>query len=192
MMSIKTVFKEHFMQSPFSKHINKHLGNLEKINVKLDNVNLELRNYRSDDTFQCAELFVDVFNDDPWFDDWLSFDYAYDYLLELVMNPVFMGFVVCDDSSEIVGVCFGHKKSWWNGKEFIIDEFFVSNNLQGTGIGSLLMDYVIDILSDNDFKRLILITNRNIPAEWFYIKNGFFKNENRIVMIKEINNIIPL
>jgi hypothetical protein len=48
------------------------------------------------------------------------------------------------------------------------------------------MDYMVDILSENDYKRLILTTNRNIPAQWFYIKNGFVNNENRVVMIKEI------
>ncbi len=36
------------------------------------------------------------------------------------------------------------------------------------------------------YKRLILTTNRDIPPEMFYIKNGFFKNNDRVVMIKEI------
>ncbi len=179
-MSIKTVVKEHFIQ------IHKHLGSFEENSIKLDDINLELRKFSRDDLFQCAELFINVFNGDPWFDDWLSFDYAYDYLFELVMNPVFMGFVACDDSGEITGVCMGHKKSWWQGKEFIIDEFYVKDDRQGTGIGSILMDYMVTILSDNDFKRFILTTNRDIPAEWFYIKNGFVCNEKRVVMIKDI------
>lgn len=188
-MSIKAVVKEHFSHSPISRHLNKHFLNAQEITIKNTNwedINLELRRFSSDDVFQCVELFMRVFSSDPWFDNWLSFDYVNDYLNELILNPVFMGFVAREDSGEIAAVCFGHKKSWWMGKEFIIDEFYVKNDRQGKGIGSLLMDYMVDILSENDYKRLILTTNRNIPAQWFYIKNGFVNNENRVVMIKEI------
>ncbi len=188
-MTIKTLVKEHFSQSPISRHLTKHFPYAKEITFKeIDsgNISLELRKFSIEDTDECAELFMKVFSDDPWYDDWLTFEQTRYYLEELIRNPVFEGFIAYEDSKNIAAVCLGHKKSWWMGKEFIIDEFYVKNNNQGKGIGTILLDYIADYLTVEDYKRLILTTNKNIPAEKFYNKNEFYINQNRIVMIKEI------
>jgi aminoglycoside 6'-N-acetyltransferase I len=188
-MTIKTLVKEHFSQSPISRHLTKHLPNTEEIPVKnIDSgyINLELRKFSIEDTDECAELFMNVFSADPWYDEWLTIEQTRCYLNELIENPVFEGFIAYEDSKNIAAVCLGHKKSWWMGKEFIIDEFYVKNNKQGKGIGTILLDCIADYLTVEDYKRLILTTNKNIPAEKFYNKNEFYINQNKIIMIKEI------
>lgn len=204
-MSIKTSIKEHFTNN----HLN-IINHFENASLKShwdyffqDNPELELpnqtylesdsnlkrdlvfRRYNWKDLDECAALFKKVFSDDPWFDEWVSMDQSRNYLKELVENPVFEGFLMCEDS-KIVAACLGHRRSWWMGKEFFVDEFFVENGRQGNGIGTKTVDFLVDILREEGYTRLTLLTNKNIPAETFYLKNGFYNNEKRTVMVKTI------
>ena len=86
----------------------------------------------------------------------------------------------------MVAVCFGHKRSWWTGKEFFIDELFVANGIQGNGIGTRLLHYVERNLFILDCMKLTLLTNKDIAAEDFYLKKGFIINQNKIIMTKNI------
>ena len=204
-MSIKTSIKEHFTNN----HLN-IINHFENASFKShwdyffqDNPELELpnqtylesdsnlkrdlvfRRFNWGDLDECAALFKKVFSADPWFDEWVSLDQSINYLKELVENPVFEGFLMCEDS-KIVAVCLGHRRSWWMGKEFFVDEFFVENGRQGNGIGTKTVDFLVDILREEGYTRLTLLTNKNIPAEIFYLKNGFYNNEKRTVMVKTI------
>jgi aminoglycoside 6'-N-acetyltransferase I len=190
-MSIKMAVKEHvsghFSGSPISRHLKNHFDYLHGFNdIKLTykNENLLMRKFTTGDTDKCAELFKEVFSAYPWYDNWISIEQTRIYLMELIENPVFEGFVAYE-GSDIVAVCFGRKRSWWTGKEFFIDEFFVRNESQGNGIGTKMLNYVKESLIENDYRRLVLLTNKGIPAERFYIKNGFYNNQNRTVMVKE-------
>lgn len=190
-MTIKSVrehIHDHFSTSLISKHLNYHFSNSGQIGaIGFENLSnkVKFRKFSSLDMDKCAILFKEVFSDYPWYDDWVSVSQARKYLMELINNPSFEGFVAFDDS-EIVAVCFGHKRSWWMGKEFFIDEFFVSSKKQGNGIGTKLMDYVKNSLEKDDYKRLVLLTNKEIPAEEFYIRNGFYTKQNRISMVNEL------
>ncbi len=133
----------------------------------------------------CVELYKDVFSSYPWNDYWLSNEQVRYYLNELIENPVFEGYVAYEHS-KLIAVCLGHKRSWWYGKEFFIDELFVSREMQGNGIGSKLMEFVEFNTAIGNCIRLTLLTNRNFPAEEFYLKKGFNINEKRIVMAKDI------
>ncbi|MGF7118698.1 GNAT family N-acetyltransferase [Methanobacterium oryzae] len=187
-MPIKTVkdhFHDHFSGNLISRHLNYYFLNSNENKSELIDQELELRTFNIGDIDKCAKLFKEVFSDYPWYDNWISFNQVRNYLIELIENPVFEGFLAYDDK-EIVAVCLGHKRSWWMGKEFCIDEFYVANKMQGNGIGTKLMDYVKDSLIKEDYTRLVLLTNKEIPAEEFYIKNGFYTNQDRINMINEL------
>jgi len=203
-MSIKTSIKEHFTNN----HLNL-INHFENASFKNhwdyffpDNPELEsnqtylegdsnlkrvlvFRRFNWKDLDECSALFKKVFSADPWFDEWVSLDQSRNYLKELVQNPVFEGFLMCEDS-KIVAVCLGHRRSWWMGKEFFMDEFFVETGRQGNGIGTKTVDFLVDILREDGYTRLTLLTNKNIPAETFYLKNGFYNNEKRTVMVKTI------
>lgn len=79
----------------------------------------------------------------------------------------------------------GHRRSLWMRKEFFVDEFFVKTERQGNGLGIKLVNFVIDSLLQEEYARLILLTNKKIPAETFYLKNGFHNNQRRTVMLKK-------
>ena len=146
---------------------------------------LNIRRFTLGDLDKCAELFKKVFSADPWYDNWVSWNQARNYLNELIENPVFEGFVVFE-GSDIVAVCLGHRRSWWMGKEFFVDEFFVENEKQGNGIGTKTLDIITNNLAEEGYTRLTLLTNKKIPAEDFYLKNGFYNNPKRTVMVKEL------
>jgi GNAT superfamily N-acetyltransferase len=142
-----------------------------------------MKRFTLNDLDGCVELYKDVFSAEPWYDGWLSIEQVRKYVNELIANPVFEGFVAYDNS-DIIAVCLGHKRSWWNGKEFFIDELFVTKKMQGKGIGTQLLNYVESNPLIGDCVRLILLTNNDLPAEKFYLKRGFKIKKNRIIMVK--------
>ncbi len=209
-MSVKTAIKdhlatnswrEHFKNSSFTEHLeNTSLknhcsnhwdyffqNNLENRSLEVCSTDnqMNFRRFSCKDLDECAELFIKVFSADPWYDNWISLLQAINYLGELIENPVFEGFVACEGSN-IVAVCLGHRRSWWLGNEFFVDEFFVENKKQGNGIGTKMMDYVTSNLASNGYVRVILLTNKDIPAESFYLKNGFKNNPRRTVLVKTL------
>ncbi len=187
-MSIKTAVKEHFQQSPIAEHWayffpSEDINEMNSL-IFEDNA-LEIRKFNSSDLDNCAKLFKKVFSSDPWYDDWKSLEQARNYLSELIKNPAFEGLVACE-GSDIVAVCLGHNRSWWMGKEFIVDEFYVENERQGMGIGTKLLDNVSNYLLGTGYVSLTLLTNKGILAEDFYLKNGFYNNQKRTVMVKKL------
>ena len=187
-MSIKTAVKDHFSYNPISRHLKEHFAYLHGFNditLTYPDENLLMRKFTAQDVDKCTKLFKEVFSAYPWYDNWVSFEQARTYLTELIENPVFEGYVAYNGLN-MVAVCFGHKRSWWMGKEFFIDEFYVRNKNQGNGIGTRMMNYIKKQLIEEEYTRLVLLTNKEIPAEEFYIKNGFYNNPDRTVMVKEL------
>jgi aminoglycoside 6'-N-acetyltransferase I len=185
-------FKEHMRDNALKNHWSTHWDyffqdKLESNDLKQvhDDNELIFRSFSWEDLDGCAQLFKKVFSADPWFDDWISTDQARKYLEELIRNPVSEGFIVLENSN-IAAVCLGHRRSWWVGKEFFVDEFFVENERQGNGVGTKLMHFVTESLLKEGYTRLVLLTNRGIPAESFYLKKGFYNNYERTVMVKEL------
>ncbi len=186
--SVKEHFSEHFSSSPISRHFRNHFSTItgiDSLGLYNENENLLIRKFTLADVEECAELFKEVFSAYPWYDNWVSFEQTRTYLIELIENPVFEGYVAYNGLN-LVAVCFGHKRSWWIGKEFFVDEFYVRNESQGNGIGTKMLNYIKEQLIEEEYTRLVLLTNKGIPAEEFYIKNGFYNNQNRTVMVKEL------
>jgi predicted N-acetyltransferase YhbS len=53
------------------------------------------------------------------------------------------------------------------GKEFFVDEFFVKLKDRGNGLGIKLVNFVIDSLLQEEYARLILLTNKKILLKHF-------------------------
>lgn len=133
---------------------------------------MQCRDFQREDLDECTQLFMSVYEKEPWNDKWQSFDMARHYLLEFVENPVFLGHVVTENG-KIIGASFGHKKTCWQGLEFYIDEFFISFELQRKGVGKLLMNHIKTILAKQNIYTIVLLTEEGYPSEAFYLKEGF-------------------
>lgn len=132
----------------------------------------------------CITLMINVFNNEPWNDNW-TYEGAEKYLLDYIATPGFKG-IVADEDNKIKGFIFGFRKRWWQADEFYINEMCVQISEQRNGIGTKLIKYLEDSLVAEGIENITLLTDRGIPAEEFYKKNGFSEIERIIFLHKQI------
>ncbi|MEK4300492.1 GNAT family N-acetyltransferase [Oceanobacillus sp. FSL W8-0428] len=136
------------------------------------------------DLLTCSKLFLNVFNEEPWNDKW-TLEKAQQYLSDFYQTPGFLG-VSAVENNEIVGFIFGVRRVWWSGDEFFINEMCVNTNQQNKGIGKALMDYLKEIIGSNEVATISLLTDRGIPAEEFYKRNGFKEIERLVFLSSDV------
>lgn len=137
-----------------------------------------------DDLGGCINLLLNVFNNAPWNDNW-TFQGAEKYLLDYIETPGFKG-IVAEEENKIKGFIFGFRKRWWEADEFYVNEMCVEISEQRNGIGTKLIEYLENSLITEGIENITLLTNRGIPAEEFYKKNGFSEIERIIFLHKKI------
>ena len=134
---------------------------------------------------EVVQLFLDVFENEPWNDSWPSKEKAKQYLLDITNTPGFIGYLKYKDN-QLIGALLGHIVHWWEGDEFFIKEFFVDRHLQNKGIGSQLMEHLKVDLQNKNVHTMLLLTESNAPAAKFYQKRGFKVSSHTIFMFKNI------
>jgi GNAT superfamily N-acetyltransferase len=132
----------------------------------------------------CVGVFIKAYNQPPWNYHW-TFDKAKQYLIEYMNCTQFAGFILYDEG-EPVGAILGHKKTWWTGPQFMIDEFFISPERQRKGYGKKLLDFCDQYANENGIELLILMTNKYMPAYQFYTKSGYINAEQYVFMFKQL------
>lgn len=144
---------------------------------------MNIRKYSSHDFEQCIHLFIEVFNNEPWNDKWSRVK-AESYLHDYIHTPGFKG-VIAEEHEVIHGFIFGVSKRWWSADEFFINEMCVKSSQQRSGIGTSMLNYLAEELKSEGIENMTLLTNRDIPAEQFYKKNGFEEIERIIFLSKK-------
>ena len=145
---------------------------------------MELKLFERNDLLKCTKTFIHVFNQEPWNDEW-STETAKQYLLDYTNTPGFMG-IIAVEGEEIIGFIFGARKLWWSGDEFFINEMCVNVEKQKTGVGSMLMKFLMKELDSDGVSYISLLTNRDIPAETFYKKYGFIEINRLMFLSRDI------
>ena len=145
---------------------------------------MEFKLLVENDLIKCTEAFIEVFNGEPWNDEWI-FTNAKKYLLNFYQTPGFLG-VLAVENDEILGFIFGVNRVWWSGDEFFINEMCVRTQYQNKGIGKAMLNHLIKELHSSNISNIVLLTDRGIPAEEFYKKNGFEEIERIIFLHKNI------
>jgi GNAT superfamily N-acetyltransferase len=123
-----------------------------------------------DDFQKCLQLFIHVFNGEPWYDKWTD-DTAFNYLQELVDNKRFLGYTLWDNG-KLAGAVFAHMKSHYKGDEIFVDELFVSPDCQRSGCGMALMGAVDKFAKENFIISITLLTGLGKPSFQFFSKFG--------------------
>ncbi|MTD31349.1 GNAT family N-acetyltransferase [Planomicrobium sp. YIM 101495] len=126
---------------------------------------------------------MEVFNAEPWNDQW-TFEKAGKYLTAFSETPGFTG-ILAWENEEVIGFVFGVQRTWWSGDEFYIHEMCVDSRHQNTGIGKALLDFLAESLGE-EIDNIALLTERGIPAEAFYKRNGFEEIERLVFLSKNI------
>ncbi|MFN6468501.1 MAG: GNAT family N-acetyltransferase [Nostoc sp. SerVER01] len=142
----------------------------------------EIQTFSTEYLDRCAYLYVEVFNSEPWNEEW-SFNTARTRLLEIINTPGFVGFVFKQD--ELLGFLAGYCKQVQKGKSFYLEEICVRPDNQRQGIGTKLLNQLMDTLTSIEVSRVYLLTNKNGQAEAFYKKHGYQRNQQMILMTKQ-------
>ena len=145
---------------------------------------MDIRLFEKKDLLKCTDTFIDVFNQEPWNDEWVK-ETALQYLVDFTHTPGFNG-IVATYEDEIIGFIFGTRKHWWSGDEFFINEMCVRIDNQKSGVGTKMMEYLIKKLETDGVSTITLLTDRGIPAEDFYKKHGFTEIERLMFLSRAV------
>lgn len=157
--------------------------NSNHIYIAYEKENIMIKKYQNEDLTACAELMMEVYNNEHWQCRW-SLELAQNYLQDYVNSNKFLGYTIWVDG-KIKGAIFCHEKIWWNNSEIFIDEMFVSPEIQRQGYGTELINVVESYIDEHKLAGFTLSTNRFTPAPNFYRKNGFKDAEHILFMYKE-------
>lgn len=142
------------------------------------------RNMKIEEIDLYTELFIEVFNGEPWNDSW-SKDTAEKRIRELMDVPTFEGLTLWDDD-KLVGVIFGRREQYYDGIHFQIQEFYIDNKVHGQGYGTLLIKEFEKRLKEKGIDEIHLLTLRDMMTEGFYNKKGYSTSDELCWMFKKI------
>lgn len=127
-----------------------------------------------------AELFVSVFNSEPWNDSWTT-ETAAIRIENMMRTNTFIGKALFFEN-DLKGIIWGQKEQYYNGIHFQIQEFCVKNTEQNKGYGKKLLQALKDELSEIGVTNTYLITSKGEKTEGYYSKRGFISSDFMILM----------
>lgn len=131
---------------------------------------------------EMAELFIDVFNREPWNDKWDKRT-AEKRLLDFMHTPGFYG-LACYEEEKMIGLILGCSEQYYDGVSFQIIEFCIAHTKQRQGNGKMLLNQLLLDLKEKGIENICLFTLHDPSTEGFYEKNGFKVNKHMIMMNK--------
>lgn len=147
---------------------------------------LLVREFKSTDTISAVDLYISVFSQAPWNDILIKADIEL-YFQRLQSMNTFIGYVLLDSNTEeLLGVSIGFIRPWYAGEQYHMDSFYVSFDHQGKGLGSAFLNQIKKKLLSINMPHVFLDTEKGLPAEEFYRKNGFTSLDDSISLICSI------
>lgn len=145
--------------------------------------NLIIREIEKDMIDKCVDLFIETFTKEPWNDVYESKEQVVNFFNNHFNNNYFIGYVAMLDD-KVVALSMGMKKPWIKGIEYYIDQFCVSYEMQGKGIGSFFIKEIEEDIKKQGMNGIILNTEKGYPSQKFYEKNGFEVIDDLIILCK--------
>ena len=139
---------------------------------------------KSEHISKCCELYIKVFNGEPWNDKWTK-ETTYKRLNDIYVSPNFEGVLYLEDG-HVKGAIFGNFEQFYEGIHYNLREMFIDNELQGKGIGSKLLKELEEHLKKLGVTTLILFTSKGNKTNEFYLKNNFSEWNSMAMMGKDI------
>lgn len=134
---------------------------------------------------QMADLFSRAFRGEPWNDDWSDKNQLNEYMKEISgsYNSLHYGLLI---DGKLCAFAIGMIRHWWKGTEYNIEEFCVSPDFQGQGIGSRFMKMIEEDIKKRGVLGIFLQTDSDKPAYKFYSKNGFVELNSHVSFYKSL------
>lgn len=149
-------------------------------------MDLVIKELTIDNIEAIKSFYSDVFSNEPWNDDWSNEQQLHKYILDLAGNANSLTLALFLNS-EMVGLCIGHIRHWYTGTEYHIDEFCISRNRQGFGIGTRFLKAIEQELTEKGIEQIFLLTERSVPAYTFYKKNNFIELPDHVSFLKKVD-----
>lgn len=144
---------------------------------------LHLETMTKDSIEECVDLFIDAFSKEPWNDEFQSRKQVVDFFHNHFNNNYFVGYILKEGSC-IIAISIGMKKPWLQGMEYYIDQFCVKHDAQCKGIGSAFLRLIEADIKLQEMNAIFLNTEQGYPSEKFYLKNGFHKFDELVILAK--------
>jgi len=144
-----------------------------------------IKKIQSTDLTRCAELLKKSYSKPPYNENFSS-GAAFNYLKSKFDYCAEYSFVIEEDEN-IIGFIIINLSSWTFGKQALIEEIVIDEDMQGQGYGKKLMEYADNYLKSLGVKSLMLWTRKDTDAYNFHLKNGFIEDENTAVMFKNFD-----
>lgn len=147
-----------------------------------------MRELRVMDYTQLEEMklfFKEVFTKAPWNDDWSDEKQLHHYITELTGNKNSLALGLFEEN-KLVGLAMGMIWHWYTGTEYNIRELCIRTEAQGKGLGTYFLKEIEKYLLENDIQAIFLQTEHDIPAYYFYKKNGFYELKQQVSFAKRL------
>ncbi len=143
---------------------------------------INIRSARKDEVQKLQDLNDEVFIDNSKYDpdlkvDWAQSSVGKNYFTELVNNPDALC-LIAEENNVLVGyIASGPKEiNYRNSKYIEIENMGISPQHRSKGIGSQLIEKVIELAKEKGFQKVFVNTYfGNTKAIDFYERNGFNK-----------------
>lgn len=133
---------------------------------------------------EIKSLFVEVFTNEPWNDDWSDERQLHEYITDLVGNRNSLSIGLYEDDN-LIGLSMGSIMHWCRGTEYYILEFCIRADKQGKGTGTRFLKDIEEYVKKMDVTHIFLQTERTVPAYQFYMKNGFVDLTEHVSLFKD-------
>ena len=142
-----------------------------------------------DETYLCqiAELFKNAFGCAPWNDDWRDEIQLKEYIKEISCSFHSLNYGLFIDG-KLSAISLGMIRHWWEGTNYRIEEFCVSPDLQGKGVGSRFMKMIEKDVQKRGLSGIFLQTDHDKPSYQFYQKNGFHQLVSDVSFYKKVDD----
>ena len=134
---------------------------------------------------EMGQLYKRAFRDEPWNDDWSDPVQLGEYIKEISGSYNALNFGLIRDG-KLVAMSLGMIRHWWEGTNYNIEEFCVSPELQGQGMGSKFMKMIEEDIKGRGLCGIFLQTDNDKPSYRFYKKNGFFELSSHVSFYKKV------
>ena len=134
---------------------------------------------------QMAEIYKNSFGCEPWNDDWSDKNQLTQYMKEISCSFNSLNYGLFLDE-KLIAVSIGMIRHWWEGTNYNIEEFCVSPEFQGNGIGSRFMKMIEADIKNRGLCGIFLQTDNDKPAYNFYRKNGFNELSSHVSLYKRV------
>ncbi|MGX7014892.1 GNAT family N-acetyltransferase [Vagococcus silagei] len=143
-----------------------------------------VRTFNKSDEKEAIQLYIDIFTREPW-NDTLSFEQIELFFNRIQAMNTFLGFVLIEsETNKLIGVSLGFVRPWYQGLQYHLDSLYIANQYQGQGLGKEMLTQIEHELKAKDISAIILDTEREQPAEFFYQNNGFVSLDESVLYAK--------